>query len=74
MICQPVQDNHLVQVDKPWCNYHVNRKDSIQCQGSKLKVASSKFATWKSHLLPIEKVGSKKLLPGNSVVKVISGM
>ena len=39
-------------------------------QGSKLMVASGKFATWKSRLLPIEKVGSKKkLLPGNSVVK-----
>ena len=34
-------------------------------QGSKLTVASSKFA--------IEEVGSKKLQPGNSVVKVIFG-
>ena len=42
-------------------------------QGLKLTVASGKLATWKSHLLPIEKAGSKKLLPGNSVVKVISG-
>ena len=42
-------------------------------QGMKSTVASGKFATIKSHLLPIEKVGSKKLLPGNSVVKVISG-
>ena len=42
-------------------------------QGLKLTVASDKFATLKSHLLPIEKVGRKKLLPGNSVVKVIPG-
>ena len=42
-------------------------------QGSKLTVASSKFATLKkSHLLPVKNVGSKKLLTGNSVVKVIS--
>ena len=45
----------------------------VGCQGSKLTVASGKFATSKSRLLPIEKVGSKKLVPGNSVVKVISG-
>ena len=42
-------------------------------QGSKLTVASGKFAIWKSHLQPIEKVASKKFMPGNSVVKVISG-
>ena len=33
-------------------------------QGSKLTVASSKFATWKFSLLPGQKVGSKKLLLG----------
>ena len=43
-------------------------------QGSKLTVlASGKFVILKSCLLPIEKVGSKKLLPGHSVTKVISG-
>ena len=42
-------------------------------QGSKLTIASGKFATRKFHLLPIEKLGSKTLLPRNSVVKVISG-
>ena len=42
-------------------------------QGSKLTAASGKFATSKSNFLPLEKLGSKKLLPGNSVVKVISG-
>ena len=31
-------------------------------QGPKLTVASGKFAIWKSRLLPVEKVGSKKLL------------
>ena len=41
-------------------------------QGSKLTVASSKFATRKSHLLPAKNVGSKRLLPGNSVMKIIS--
>ena len=43
-------------------------------QDSKLivHVASSKFATSKSHLPPIKRVGRKKLLPGNSVLKVIS--
>ena len=41
-------------------------------QSSKLTVASSKFATSKSHLLPVKNVGSKKLLPGNFVLKVIS--
>ena len=33
-------------------------------QGSKLTVASSKFATWKFSLLPGQTVGSKKVLPG----------
>ena len=42
-------------------------------QGSKLTVASSKFATWKSYLPPVEKVGSKKLLPGKSIAKLLSG-
>ena len=41
-------------------------------QGSKLAVASSKSATWKSHLPPVINLGSKKLLPGNSVMKIIS--
>ena len=41
-------------------------------QGSKLTIASSKFATGKSHLPPVENVVSKKLLPLNSVMKVIS--
>ena len=41
-------------------------------QGSKLTVASSKFATSKFHLPPVNNVGSKKLQPGNSVLKVIS--
>ena len=45
----------------------------LQQQGLKLTVASGKFATWKSRLLPIEKVSSKKLLPENSAVKVNSG-
>ena len=40
--------------------------------GSKLTVASSEFATRKSHLPPAKSVGSKKLPPGNSVLKVIS--
>ena len=40
--------------------------------GSKFTVASSKFATSKSHLPPIKNVGCKKLPPGNSVPKVIS--
>ena len=40
-------------------------------QGSKLTVASSKFATKKSHLPPVKHVGSKKLLPWNSVMEVI---
>ena len=43
-----------------------------ESQGSKLTVASSKFVTLKSHLPPVKNVGSKKLLPGNSVLKVIS--
>ena len=42
-------------------------------EGLKLTVARGKFAPRKSHLLPIEKVGGKKLLPGNSIVKAISG-
>ena len=42
-------------------------------QGSKLTVASGKFAILKSCLLPVEKAGSKKLLPGISVAKIISG-
>ena len=46
------------------------RKDSGVCTG--FKINSSKFATGKSHLLPAKNVGSKKLLPGNSVIKVIS--
>ena len=41
-------------------------------QGSKLTEASSKYATSKSHLLPLKNVGSKKSLPGNSVLKVVS--
>ena len=41
-------------------------------QGSKLTVASGKFATLKFRLLSTQKVGSKKLLPGSSVVKVTS--
>ena len=41
-------------------------------QGSKITVASSKFATRKSHLLPAKNVSSKKLLPRNSVMKVIT--
>ena len=44
----------------------------FRLQSSKLTVASSKFATGKSHLLPAKNVGSKQLLPGNSVMKVIS--
>ena len=39
-------------------------------QGSKLTVASSKFATWKFNLLPCHKGSSKRLLPGNSVSSV----
>ena len=39
--------------------------------GSKLTVASSKFATQKFHLPPVKHVGGKKLLPGNSVMEVI---
>ena len=42
-------------------------------QGKKLTVASGKFPTLRSPLLLIEKVGGKTLLPGNSVVKLISG-
>ena len=38
----------------------------------KLTVASSKFATRKSDLPPVKNVGSKKLLPGNSVMTAIS--
>ena len=41
-------------------------------QGSKLTAASSKFAVGKNHLLLAKNVGSKKLLPKNSVMKVIS--
>ena len=41
-------------------------------QGSKLTVASNKFATGKSHLLPAKNVSSKRLLPGNSVIQVIT--
>ena len=41
-------------------------------QSSNLTVASGKFATRKPGSLPIEKVGRKKLLPGNCVAKVIS--
>ena len=36
----------------------------VYSQGSKLTVASSKFATWKFSLLPGQTVGSKQLLPG----------
>ena len=39
---------------------------------SKLTVASSKLATFKTHLPPVKNVGSKMSLPGNSVTKVIS--
>ena len=42
---------------------HVERSNSA-VQGSKLTVASSKFATWKFSLLPGQTVGSKKVLPG----------
>ena len=44
---------------------------SIACR-VRVPVASSKFAPLKSHLQPVKKLGSKKLLPGNSVKKVIS--
>ena len=52
----------------------------VYMQGSKLTVASSKFAAWKFSLLPGQTVGSKKLLPGKvpqtlsnlSVVNVFS--
>ena len=44
----------------------------LPCQGSKLTVASSKFATLKSHLPHVKNVGSKKLLPRNSITTVIS--
>ena len=46
------------------------------CSLSGFEINSSKWqiATGKSRLLPIERIGSKKLLPGNSVVKVISGI
>ena len=53
--------------------HHLNKLGKGPQHGLELTVASGKFATWKSCLLPIEKVGSKELLPGNSVVKVISG-
>ena len=53
-------------------NFHGRGKMPSK-QGSKLTVASGELATSKSCLLPTEKVGSKKLLPGNSVVEVISG-
>ena len=39
----------------------------------KLTETSGKIAAWKSCLLPIEKVGRKKLLPRNYVLKVING-
>ena len=45
-----------------------SKKIRFTLQGSKLIVASSKFATGKSHLPPAKTVGSKKLLPGNSVM------
>ena len=67
----------VVRVTWLWC-----RKSQEGCefeaglghmtQGSKLTVASSKFATGKSHLPPVKNVVSKKLLPRNSVMKVIS--
>ena len=44
----------------------------FQLSRFEMKVANSKFATSKSHLPPVKNVGSKKLLPGNSVLKVIS--
>ena len=52
---------------------YIPDRDFLSYQGSKLTVASGKFCHLKFHFLPTEKVGSKKLLPGNSVVKVISG-
>ena len=43
----------------------------LKFQGSKLTVASSKFAIEKFHLPPVKHVGSKMLPPGNSVREVI---
>ena len=45
---------------------------SFVLQGSNLTVASSKCVTSKSHLPSVKNVDSKKLLPGSSVLKVIS--
>ena len=47
-----------------------NRTVIVNTQGSKLTVASSKFATLKSYLPPERKVGSTKLLHGNYLVTV----
>ena len=54
LIAPKMQDRNII----------ANRVQCSKCQGSKLTIASSKFATKKSHLLPVKKVGSKKLLPG----------
>ena len=47
----------------------MNRRSQPNPDNRKLAVASSKFATRKSHLPPVKNVGSKKLLPGNSVMQ-----
>ena len=54
-------------------NSNFGTPENYCSQGSKLTVASSKLATYKSHLIlpPVKHVGSKKLLPGNSVMEVI---
>ena len=41
----------------------------LQIQGSKLGVASSKYATWKSNMLSRHTSGSKKLIPGISLCR-----
>ena len=49
-----------------------SRQNQLCYQRSRLTVANSKFATGKSHSLPAKNVGSKRLLPGNSVMNMIS--
>ena len=65
--------NCLPQKDVKYSEYSLMDNTAVlQSQGLKLTVASSKFATSKYHLPPVKNVGSKKLLPVNSVLKVIS--
>ena len=70
---QSLKKNHTKLWEKLITQPDKGERDNLAIiQGSKLTVASCKFASSKSHLPPVKNVGRKKLLPGNSVLKAIS--